>query len=213
MFTRYCVEDLVSLGTSRASGERRFRPGLDLPDSNCRAASGSISLKRRSPSSGPYWSINCCDHSRCSDDNQTHRRAAVSDGISGDSKNVVISESSSCSITSRSQAIRSAQGEHEVDRTCTLAEAEETTTGLRDSALIRLMSDCLLRISEVVAIDLADVDNVLTIRRSKTDQEIDRARHYCTIQIREMTPSILQIHHDVLYCILTSVPEVIDCQI
>ena len=31
---------------------------------------------------------------------------------------------------------------------CTLAEAEETVAGLRDSALIRLMSDCLLRISE-----------------------------------------------------------------
>ena len=40
--------------------------------------------------------------------------------------------------------------------------------GLRDSASIRLMSDCLLRVSEVNCGDLKD--NTLTIRQSKTDQ-------------------------------------------
>ena len=39
----------------------------------------------------------------------------------------------------------------EVEQICTLAEAEGTVAGLRDSAMIRLMSDCLLHISEAVA--------------------------------------------------------------
>ena len=51
------------------------------------------------------------------------------------------------------------------------AEAADTLAGLRDSAMIRLMSDCLLRISEAVAVDIEDVDTTLTIRSSKTDQE------------------------------------------
>ena len=57
----------------------------------------------------------------------------------------------------------------EVEQICTLAEAEETVAGLRDSALIRLMSDCLLRISEAVAVDVADVDSALTVHQSKTN--------------------------------------------
>ena len=57
----------------------------------------------------------------------------------------------------------------EVERICALAEAEATVAGLRDSALIRLMSDCLLRISEAVAVDVADVDSVLTVHQSKTN--------------------------------------------
>ena len=57
----------------------------------------------------------------------------------------------------------------EVERVCALAEAEDTVTGLRDSALIRLMSDCLLRISEAVAADVVDVDSGLTIHQSKTN--------------------------------------------
>ena len=57
----------------------------------------------------------------------------------------------------------------EVKRICGLAEAEETVAGLRDSALIRLMSDCLLRISEAVAVDVADVDSGLTVHQSKTN--------------------------------------------
>ena len=52
------------------------------------------------------------------------------------------------------------------------------------AALIRLMSDCLLRISEAVAVNVGDLyKNTLRIKSSKTDQEgrgevlIDR---YCT---------------------------------
>ena len=55
----------------------------------------------------------------------------------------------------------------EVEQICALAETEETVAGLRDSALIRLMSDCLLRISEAVAVDVKDVDSVLWVRQSK----------------------------------------------
>ena len=60
----------------------------------------------------------------------------------------------------------------EVERVCILAETEGTLAGLRDAAMIRLMSDCLLRISEVVAVDVEDfTDKTLTVRSSKTDQE------------------------------------------
>ena len=57
----------------------------------------------------------------------------------------------------------------EVERVCARADADNTLAGLRDSALIRLMSDCLLRISEAVAVDVADVNGALTVRQSKTD--------------------------------------------
>ena len=44
--------------------------------------------------------------------------------------------------------------------------------GLRDAAMIRLMSDCLLRISEVVTVNVGDFkEKTLTLRSSKTDQE------------------------------------------
>ena len=60
----------------------------------------------------------------------------------------------------------------DVEKVCVRAEADSTVVGLRDSALIRLMSDCLLRISEVVAVDINDLgDSTLLIRNSKTDQE------------------------------------------
>ena len=56
----------------------------------------------------------------------------------------------------------------EIDQICAFAEAEGTVAGLRDSAIIRLMSDCLLRISEAVAVDVADVGSALRIHQSKT---------------------------------------------
>ena len=55
---------------------------------------------------------------------------------------------------------------------CIYAEADGTLAGLRDSAMIRLMSDCLLRISEVVPVNVVDFqEKTLTVRASKTDQE------------------------------------------
>ena len=45
----------------------------------------------------------------------------------------------------------------DVERVCAAAESADTAAGLRDAAMISLMSDCLLRISEVVAVNTADV--------------------------------------------------------
>ena len=60
----------------------------------------------------------------------------------------------------------------DVERVCLLAEMEKTLTGLRDAAIIRLMSDCLLRVSEIVAVNVADLkEKTLTLRSSKSDQE------------------------------------------
>ena len=60
----------------------------------------------------------------------------------------------------------------DVERVCVYAETEGTLAGLRDAAMIRLMSDCLLRISEVVAVNIGDLkETTLTVRTSKTDQE------------------------------------------
>ena len=60
----------------------------------------------------------------------------------------------------------------DVERVCVYAETEGTLAGLRDAAMIRLMSDCLLRISEVVTVNVGDLkEKTLTLRSSKTDQE------------------------------------------
>ena len=60
----------------------------------------------------------------------------------------------------------------DVERVCAYAEMDKSIAGLRDSALIRLMSDCLLRVSEVVAVNCGDLEEkTLIVRSSKTDQE------------------------------------------
>ena len=60
----------------------------------------------------------------------------------------------------------------DVERVCVYAETEGTLAGLRDASMIRLMSDCLLRISEVVAVNVGDLkETTLTVHASKTDQE------------------------------------------
>ena len=60
----------------------------------------------------------------------------------------------------------------DVERVCAFCEMDGPIAGLRDSALIRLMSDCLLRVSEAVAVNVEDLkDKTLLVRSSKTDQE------------------------------------------
>lgn len=60
----------------------------------------------------------------------------------------------------------------DVEKIAAFAEADKTIAGLRDSAMIRLMSDCLLRVSEVVVVNVEDLNKTtLTVRQSKTDQE------------------------------------------
>ena len=64
----------------------------------------------------------------------------------------------------------------DADRMAELAEGDGRPQGLRDALLIRIMSDCLLRVSEAEALDTADIafaetGLLVTLRRSKTDQE------------------------------------------
>jgi len=60
----------------------------------------------------------------------------------------------------------------DVERVCAFAEMDSSVAGLRDSALIRLMSDCLLRVSEAVAVNVEDLkEKTLLVSKSKTDQE------------------------------------------
>ena len=60
----------------------------------------------------------------------------------------------------------------DVESVCIYAETEGTLAGLRDAAMIRLMSDCLLRVSEVVAVNAGDLkERTLIVRASKTDQD------------------------------------------
>ena len=67
----------------------------------------------------------------------------------------------------------------EVDRVVATCLSEKGVRALRDACLIRLMSDCLLRISEAVAVDIEDFyQGTLTIRKSKTDQEGEGASLY-----------------------------------
>lgn len=71
----------------------------------------------------------------------------------------------------------------EVDRMCAYCEAENTVKGIRDAVLIRLMSDCLLRVGEAVAVNIEDVHmlhNTLHIQKSKTDQTGEGATVYIT---------------------------------
>lgn len=79
----------------------------------------------------------------------------------------------------------------EVEQVCALAEAEGTIAGLRDSGLIRLMSDCLLRISEVVAVNVEDVNGVLAIHQSKTDQAT-RSSSGATLYIGDPTRRVIR---------------------
>ena len=60
----------------------------------------------------------------------------------------------------------------DVDRVVAFCDADKTIAGLRDACLIRLMSDCLLRVGEAVAVNVGDFKkNTLLIRESKTDQQ------------------------------------------
>ena len=60
----------------------------------------------------------------------------------------------------------------EVERICAVQESDGTLRGLRNSAILRVMSDALLRISEVTELRIDDLeDSTLRIRFSKTDQE------------------------------------------
>ena len=75
----------------------------------------------------------------------------------------------------------------QVERVCAFAEAEKTIVGLRDSAMIRLMSDCLLRVSEVTTVNVEDFEKkTLVVRQSKTDQEGQETALYVIADTRRV---------------------------
>ena len=62
----------------------------------------------------------------------------------------------------------------EADRAAQMAEGTGKLAGLRDAAILAVASDALLRVAEIAALDVADVnleEQTVLIRRSKTDQE------------------------------------------
>lgn len=63
----------------------------------------------------------------------------------------------------------------DADTAAQLAAADGTIAGLRDAAIIAVMSDAMLRISECAALEVTDLEaeakGTVLIRRSKTDQE------------------------------------------
>lgn len=73
----------------------------------------------------------------------------------------------------------------DVERVCAIAESDKSIAGYRDSAMIRLMSDCLLRVSEVVAVNCGHFkQNTLNVYRSKTDQQGSGVALYVTSDTR-----------------------------
>jgi integrase len=62
----------------------------------------------------------------------------------------------------------------QADRAAAMAEQSGNLAGLRDAAIVAVASDAMLRVSEVAALDVSDVNlagQTVLIRRSKTDQE------------------------------------------
>ena len=65
-------------------------------------------------------------------------------------------------------------GWEEADRAAAMAGETGTPAGLRDAAIVAVASDALLRVSEVSALDVADVnldEQTVLIRRGETDRE------------------------------------------
>ena len=84
--------------------------------------------------------------------------------------------------------------------------------GIRDAALIAVMSDCALRVSEVSAVDVEDLARredgsaTLLIRRSKTDQEGNGAVLYLgksTMNRIDTWRSVAGVRHGPLFQRLT----------
>ena len=81
----------------------------------------------------------------------------------------------------------------QVDTLVACCVKDGTLKGLRDGLLIRLMSDCLLRISEAVAVNVEDFEGEsLIVRQSKTDQEGEETALY----VCDRTRCLLQRYRD-----------------
>ena len=69
----------------------------------------------------------------------------------------------------------------QADRAAEMAEREGGLAGQRDAAIIAVASDALLRVSEISALDVSDLDlegKTVLVRRSKTDQEGEGALQF-----------------------------------
>ena len=81
----------------------------------------------------------------------------------------------------------------QVDKLCETITAQGTVKSLRDSALFHFMSDCLLRVSEAVSVNVSHLhEKTLHIFRSKTDQMGDGKRLYIT----RVTRSVIRRYMD-----------------
>ena len=83
-------------------------------------------------------------------------------------------------------------GWEHAERMARMAERTGKTGGLRDAAMFAVGSDAMLRVSEVVALDVADLrfggdgrsGAVVVVRRSKTDQEGVGSALYCGARLK-----------------------------
>ena len=81
----------------------------------------------------------------------------------------------------------------EVERICAVQEADGTLRGIRNSTILRVMSDGLLRISEVTELRISDLeDNTLRLRFSKTDQEGSGEHLYLCEDTRQIVQEWLE---------------------
>ena len=69
----------------------------------------------------------------------------------------------------------------DVERVCAAAESSDTAAGTRDAAMISLMSDCLLRISEAVAVDVEDVkaEGLLVYGKRTSEEDQGEILYIC----------------------------------
>ena len=81
----------------------------------------------------------------------------------------------------------------EVEKICAVQEADDTLRGVRNSAILRVMSDGLLRISEATELRIGDLeDNTLRLRFSKTDQEGSGEHLYLCEDTRQIVAEWLE---------------------
>ena len=95
----------------------------------------------------------------------------------------------------------------DVERVCAAAESSDTAAGLRDAAMISLMSDCLLRISEAVAVDVEDIGeprDFWSTARGRAEEGSERGENlYICESTRRLSKAVSKESGD---CVGGSVP-------
>ena len=81
----------------------------------------------------------------------------------------------------------------EVEKICAVQEADGTLRGMRNSTIIRVMSDAMLRVSEAAELRVDDIqENMIRVRFSKTDQEGQGAYLYLCEDTRKVLNKYLE---------------------